>query len=411
MRRCVRMTSNGSSGSGHSSGGGSSGGMARSLRMVDVEEGGRERESAAAPARESEQALFWAAISGCLALHGDKREGDVRSDDDITTRGTSFRDSSSASPRSPAHSVDSESTCWPTGLRRPLPPDAPIDLLTRLRAYREGGLPGSPSPAAPPTTGADSFCIKLAHVLASDKRLGTQPIALRALQRAGVVDPLATVSNALTSSIGHNSLPPAIAASLNDPALSPHLASHLTASLEQDRLAQRPPPIAFSAAHLGRSHPGRDEAPSPTYSMEGLTVPPPSQRDEAPTNSTAPAAAADALVELLAAAQQSTPQPPAATIANSPASKMVGAAAGGAAGFMDRLPPAAAYSSSLPALLAMVAQSELSMSTNALTNGGMATGLRNGGLPAGLGSYTRVPPMQMPLSAIPRVAPTPKSHG
>ena len=71
----------------------------------------------------------------------------------------------------------------------------------------------------------------MTYAQASDKRLGTQPIALRALQRAGVVDPLATVGGALIS----NASPAMPGASPAMPGASPAIATsfreQLSASL------------------------------------------------------------------------------------------------------------------------------------------------------------------------------------
>ena len=70
---------------------------------------------------DADQALFWAAVSGCLALNGTNkdeeemvdRRGLTRNggsgDEEAPTRGTlSFQDSGSASPHSPSHSSDGD---------------------------------------------------------------------------------------------------------------------------------------------------------------------------------------------------------------------------------------------------------------------------------------------------------------
>ena len=253
MRRCVRMTSNGVHGSG---GGGSAAGgrMTRDLSNSSLstygdsslsthgdsslstcgdpytsstDSDGRTRST------DTEQALFWAAVSGCLALNGSEKEaagqmagsgertGSCGSayarDDESSTRGTmSVRDSSSASPRgsSPTHSNDSDDPRGGSYRRMYLDHD--------YASVYSGSLSRAP-PTQSNGTGSDSFCCKLATVLASDKRLGAQPIALRALQKAGMLDHHMNAST--PSALGSAGL----ASHLLDPQKAPILAAHLAA--------------------------------------------------------------------------------------------------------------------------------------------------------------------------------------
>ena len=150
MRRCVRMTTNGSGHGGSKQGGGSSASGSKGAPGPDAE-----------PPKESdssEKALFWAAVSGMTALTG--RAG---SDDDATTHGQSHKDSSSTSPRSSAHSeFGGEGNMDAAYLRGG--GGGGYDFRTSMREL--GG--GSPLPSDPQcrgTNGADSFCNKLASVL------------------------------------------------------------------------------------------------------------------------------------------------------------------------------------------------------------------------------------------------------
>ena len=278
------MTSNGSGHGGSKHGGGSSSGSKGAQ--------GRD-ENLPKDSDSSEKALFWAAVSGMTALTG--RAG---SDDDTTTRGQSYKDSSSASPRSPAHSSEfgGEGEMTESAYRRGGGGGYDID---RARAnIRELGN-ASPLPSVPQaggTSGADSFCCKLASVLASDKRLGTQPIALRALQRAGVVDPLATVGGAL--------------ASAGSPALAASLSEQLSGGALADRPAQPParPPFSLPSDSYFT---GRDSGgPSPRAAMADAFRPPTELARDGypsyPTPSVAPVDAADALACLRAAVDAET---------------------------------------------------------------------------------------------------------
>jgi hypothetical protein len=146
MRRCVRMNSNGSTGSDRT--------QQNLSSSSSVTEGESDRRVAQKlVTQKSEQALFWAAVSGCLAL-----TGQGASDDDATaTSMHSIRDSGSASPRSPTHSVDSDERHYERYSVANLMEAARIEQWhPRLRA---------PCWA----TGTDSFCCKLATVLVSAK--------------------------------------------------------------------------------------------------------------------------------------------------------------------------------------------------------------------------------------------------
>lgn len=332
MRRCVRMTSNGSSGGGH--GGGSSSKLAApspghgsSDGAVRLDDAGRELVHKKAGG-DSEQALFWAAVSGCLALNGGPEKAGYEGDDDATTRGTSFKDSCSGSPRSPEHS-ESDALLERSRERRssggePYFEMPPMSRHLKLGSGGVAGLGGGifgaigggslaggvGSSSGAPTTGADSFCCKLANVLASDKRLGTQPIALRALQRAGVVDPLATVGGAVSSAI----TPPNLAASLNDPQLVSQLGTHFGPHSGHERPASGlggfgygwnvEPRLDGPTPLVPRVEPyARDSAPRVELSRESLMLlarggPGSPRAAEAPAaagGAAAPSAAAEAL--------------------------------------------------------------------------------------------------------------------
>mmetsp|Transcript_41239 Transcript_41239/g.113427 ORF Transcript_41239/g.113427 Transcript_41239/m.113427 type:complete len:422 (-) Transcript_41239:222-1487(-) len=108
--------------------------------------------------RSDEQNLFWTAVAGCMAIANPN--GD---DDDADPSAALFNRDGAASP---------------------------LHAFTALQTLSGGGQP-PPHDALLSDSGSDnsSFCFKLAAVLASDKRLASQPIALRALQHAGIVDP------------------------------------------------------------------------------------------------------------------------------------------------------------------------------------------------------------------------------
>ena len=265
MRRCVRMTSN-TNGSGSGSKGGA-GRMSRELSNSSLSTYGDPYSSSTdsdgrARSNDSEQALFWAAVSGCLALNGNEKEtgglsggggGGERTgpygnpsarDEELSTRGTlSFRDSSSASPRgsSPTHSNDSDDPRGGSYRRMYLDHD--------YASVYSGSLARAPSNQSN-GTGADSFCCKLATVLASDKRLGAQPIALRALQKAGMVD-----RNACSSA----------PSALSSAGLASHLLDPQKASILAAHLAAVAGPVAAPALSASIGRPG-----SPRHSLLDL---------------------------------------------------------------------------------------------------------------------------------------------
>lgn len=166
------MNSNGGShgGGGGGAGGGQAGASSSSTVSDGVRGGGRggdgdEGEAHKIPKPDSDQALFWAAVSGMTALNG-KPGGPI---DDDTTRGQSFKGSSSASPRSPAHSVESEMMIESAYRRGG---GGGIDAVPRYDLDRARAIIGeqldSPIQAgSTPSNGADSFCCKLASVLVS----------------------------------------------------------------------------------------------------------------------------------------------------------------------------------------------------------------------------------------------------
>lgn len=150
-RRCIRMNSSSGGGSSNSSSGP---GIERADGKSGSGQGG-----------DPEQAIFWAAVSGVMALNG--AANGVGSDDDSSATmrhpGSLSRDSGSSSPRSPTFAeYDS---------------DNPLGYPRRERdAYEppRGLVSGTPSAALLPgssMTGSDSFCNKLASVLV--RRLDT----------------------------------------------------------------------------------------------------------------------------------------------------------------------------------------------------------------------------------------------
>jgi len=203
-RRCARMNSNGSFSNSSSA----------TISRADCEPYSQVRKT------ESEQALFWAAVSGCMALHADEH-----ADDDAATVPPSViggdRNASSDSdscPRSPTHSNDSSTE----GSRRDRDPYGPESTAPyRSSLWRRESATNCPH------TGPESFCNKLASVLASDSALASQPVGLRALRRAGVLE---THSPTLTSA-----LTTALTSSLSDPTIADQLRNSLAAA------AERPP--------------------------------------------------------------------------------------------------------------------------------------------------------------------------
>ena len=121
MRRCVRMSSNGST---HSSAGSSVGSSS-----VCSEDGSftDRRVSQKTAASSNEHTLFWAAVSGCMALNGPSKGG---GSDDDGTASTPYSSPCGTRSASPANSVGSERSLGACG-----------------------------------ATGVNSFCFKLAAVL------------------------------------------------------------------------------------------------------------------------------------------------------------------------------------------------------------------------------------------------------
>lgn len=195
MRRCVRMNGGGSSSSTSTAAGSSTSSSGPGSERGDMEPSPIRQKT------DSEQALFWAAVSGCMALTG---QGTGGSDDDSAITqghpGRTSRDSGSSSPRSPSHSfTDSDRDGFLSRDHH----DVPRSRAT-WGALRGDGL-----------TNAESFCGKLSSLLALDKTLASQPIALRALQKAGV---------------GDSNSPLSFASSLENPAIQPHLTTSLAAA-------------------------------------------------------------------------------------------------------------------------------------------------------------------------------------
>jgi hypothetical protein len=128
------MSSNGgSSRGGHP--GGNSGGSSR-----DEPDSRR-----ASDKSDSEQALFWAAVSGIMAVNG-QGGSDHEDSSSATLPPGSHRDSSPSSPRSDGHSEDYE-----------LPPGQRREMGEHRRPSMQ--LPGGNF------TGSNSFCFKLASIL------------------------------------------------------------------------------------------------------------------------------------------------------------------------------------------------------------------------------------------------------
>ena len=265
MRRCVRMTSNSGSGSGSGNGSAPNGRMTRdpsssslSTYIGDAYGSATDSDGQRSHSNDSEQALFWAAVSGCLAMSGNDKEAtgadgqrNFGRDDEVLTRGTtSVRDSSSASPResSPTHSNESDDFRGGSYRRMHADHDYP-------HGYAGAGRPPLTQQNG---TGADSFCCKLASVLASDNRLSAKPIALRALQNAGIVDPSVSTSSALAG--------PSLASHLLDPQHSSILAAHLVAVAgpAAASTANATSPGSLKHGILGLQ---RERDPSPSFGM------------------------------------------------------------------------------------------------------------------------------------------------
>uniref|UniRef100_A0A7S2GND0 CXXC-type domain-containing protein n=1 Tax=Haptolina brevifila TaxID=156173 RepID=A0A7S2GND0_9EUKA len=209
-RRCARLNS--SSGTG---------GLCSSSVRTSRGEGGES--SSQGRKTDPERALFWAAVSGCMALH--QQPG---SDDDEATvlPGGDARGSDCDScPRSPGGSVDSDFT-----FRREREPQ---DGSSASSSWGTGLFAPSSSSLSCPHTGPDSFCNKLASVLASDKRLASQPVGLRALRRAGVLE---GASPKLTPAQTF-----ALTSSLTDPSLANQLRSGLDETSLARGVDEKPP--------------------------------------------------------------------------------------------------------------------------------------------------------------------------
>ena len=207
MRRCVRMTSNGSSSTSLvSCGGGSSTSTVGAAEQQD-----------ARPKSDSEQALFWAAVSGMVGLTGQGGGGEGSTDDEGTTVPTSslhasFDDSSGASPStfSPRTGSPVQSEEDMRGSAAGWEPKLVGDDC-RVPYYRRGLEQASPRSAphfprpygcsmaggtAAAATGADSFCNRLANVLVCKRGIRPTPrVKCRALAasrcrfRASVLPP------------------------------------------------------------------------------------------------------------------------------------------------------------------------------------------------------------------------------
>jgi len=216
-RRCARMNSNASASSSTATSRGDDGEPSSQVRKT-----------------ESEQALFWAAVSGCMALH--EQPG---SDDETATAprgGFGGGDAppggsdSDSCPRSPGGSVDSDYT----SRREREPYEGPA------APWRSSLTAASSSSLSCPHTGPESFCNKLASVLASDKRLASQPVGLRALRRAGILESNSpSVTPALAS---------ALSSSLADPSLANQLRNGLdellVPTIAKDEIVPADPPTA-----------------------------------------------------------------------------------------------------------------------------------------------------------------------
>ena len=239
MRRCVRMNSNGggsSSSSSHILKRNVSNSSLSTLSVLDGADSYCRTRSG-----DSEQA---AAAAMLLGFGG----GAPMGDDDAPTRGTrSYHESSSSSPRySPTHSAEYES-------------DERGGTFRRTHGEYSYGEYGPPRPRPRPPilnsggmTGADSFCCKLATVLASDKRLGSQPIALRALQKAGIVEANDNPGGLATSSAD-------LTSSLMNPSLAPHLCTGLASLTTASQVSATASP---SAGILGLQRPAASPNPS-----------------------------------------------------------------------------------------------------------------------------------------------------
>ena len=108
MRRCVRMTSNSSTSSGSNKATSKHGSDRGEVHTSDPK--GSTTGAPDGPRTSEEQSLFWAAVSGCMALTG-QPPGSGEDDEDtaiVPPHGYGgSRDSGSSSPHSPAHSSDS----------------------------------------------------------------------------------------------------------------------------------------------------------------------------------------------------------------------------------------------------------------------------------------------------------------
>mmetsp|Transcript_49961 Transcript_49961/g.124228 ORF Transcript_49961/g.124228 Transcript_49961/m.124228 type:complete len:315 (-) Transcript_49961:565-1509(-) len=112
-----------------------------------------------------EDDLFWTAVRGCIAM------GKPSDDDDLSAAALLSKSDAAT----------------------PLRTFAALRLLAADRSSQADTL------LSDAISESSSFCLKLAAVLASDKRLASQPIAVRALQHAGYVDPVDSTSESQRS--------------------------------------------------------------------------------------------------------------------------------------------------------------------------------------------------------------------
>lgn len=122
----------------------------------------------------AEQQLFWTAVEGCMALNG---LGGLAPPEG--TPSSSFAPSS-LELKARASLLSSQDDAGDS-----------VPLERRLEWYNREA-------SSPAETASSSLCLQLASVLAADGSLGTQPIALRALQQAGIT-PASMMSEAAES--------------------------------------------------------------------------------------------------------------------------------------------------------------------------------------------------------------------
>ena len=184
MRRCVRMTSNSSTSSGSSKATSKHGSDRGEVHPSDPAKGSTFG-APDGPRTFEEQSLFWAAVSGCMALTG-QPAGSGEDDEDtaiVPPHGYGgSRDSGSSSPHSPAHSSDSGGGTDQTysGHKRMLQDMVGGGYGGGYSGYGGGGHLGYDLPRQRPSwtgagglpggafTGQSSFCCKLATLLVRD---------------------------------------------------------------------------------------------------------------------------------------------------------------------------------------------------------------------------------------------------